>query len=130
MNVYVGGDGKLHFVNSGGADSALPFNTIPSLELIINKDGMDSSHVTMSHTVTGYKKYLIIGIGKYIHSISCTINGKSQNPTTQTISDRYQLRTYIYESASEKEAISVTIKMDRTDGDAVGSPNCIIFGIK
>lgn len=25
VNVYVGSDGKLHFVNSGGADSALPF---------------------------------------------------------------------------------------------------------
>lgn len=29
VNVYVGGDGKLHFVNSGGADSALPFNVEP-----------------------------------------------------------------------------------------------------
>ena len=26
MNVYVGGDGKMHFVNSGGADSVLNFN--------------------------------------------------------------------------------------------------------
>ena len=25
VNVYVGSDGKLHFVNSGGADTALPF---------------------------------------------------------------------------------------------------------
>ena len=27
INVYVGSDGKLHFKNSAGADSALPFNT-------------------------------------------------------------------------------------------------------
>lgn len=26
VNVYVGSDGKLHFVNSGGADSVLPFS--------------------------------------------------------------------------------------------------------
>ena len=26
VNVYVGGDGKMHFVNSGGADSVLNFN--------------------------------------------------------------------------------------------------------
>ncbi len=30
MNVYVGSDGKLHFVNSGGADSVLPFNNKPA----------------------------------------------------------------------------------------------------
>lgn len=29
VNVYVGSDGKLHFVNSGGADSALPFSVEP-----------------------------------------------------------------------------------------------------
>lgn len=26
VNVYVDGDGKIHFVNSGGADSVLPFS--------------------------------------------------------------------------------------------------------
>ena len=26
VNIYVGSDGKLHFVNSGGADSVLPFS--------------------------------------------------------------------------------------------------------
>lgn len=30
VNVYVGSDGKLHFVNSGGADSVLPFNNKPA----------------------------------------------------------------------------------------------------
>lgn len=30
VNVYVGSDGKLHFVNSGGADSVLPFNNKPT----------------------------------------------------------------------------------------------------
>ena len=27
INIYVGGDGKLHFVNSGGADTALNFSS-------------------------------------------------------------------------------------------------------
>ena len=37
MNVYVGGDGKLHFVNSGGADSVLPFRSdeVAMFEIII-----------------------------------------------------------------------------------------------
>ena len=30
VKVYVGGDGKLHFVNSGGADSVLPFSRTAS----------------------------------------------------------------------------------------------------
>ena len=34
VNVYVGGDGKLHFVNSGGADSVLPFNNKPEYYVV------------------------------------------------------------------------------------------------
>lgn len=34
VNVYVGGDGKLHFVNSGGADSVLPFNNKPTYYVV------------------------------------------------------------------------------------------------
>ena len=39
VNVYVGEDGKLHFVNSGGADSALPFNFIKSFTQTISWNG-------------------------------------------------------------------------------------------
>lgn len=33
VNVYVGADGKLHFVDSGGADSVLPFNSISNYKI-------------------------------------------------------------------------------------------------
>ena len=39
MNVYVGDDGKLHFVNSGGADTVLPFNFINSFTQTISWNG-------------------------------------------------------------------------------------------
>lgn len=35
IEVYVGNDGKLHFVDSGGADSVLPFNKADSWTLKI-----------------------------------------------------------------------------------------------
>lgn len=37
VNVYVGGDGKLHFVNSGGADSVIPFSTKASSGKLIKQ---------------------------------------------------------------------------------------------
>ena len=32
INTYVGSDGKIHFTNSAGADSALPFSSGPSTQ--------------------------------------------------------------------------------------------------
>ena len=56
INVYVGSDGKIHFVDKDGADTALPFNNNVSFETLLSryKDGNDSA------TITTTKKYLYL----------------------------------------------------------------------
>lgn len=56
INVYVGSDGKIHFVDKDGADTALPFNNNVSFETLLSryKDGNDSA------TITTAKKYLYL----------------------------------------------------------------------
>ena len=71
MKTYVGTDGKLHFVNSAGADTALNFS---------NKGNYASGTVTFSTSPTtitlGFKpKYICVYLSKtantYNYGISC-----------------------------------------------------------
>ncbi len=82
VNVYVGGDGKLHFVNSGGADSVLPFS--PDASAKIDKFISDSKYIdffdskTQNVSVVDGAQYLICDIGQYSSKIKfnsgCIIN--------------------------------------------------------
>ena len=47
VNVYVGSDGKLHFVNSGGADSVLPFNKVSYTDFSI-PEGITEKVISLS----------------------------------------------------------------------------------
>ena len=93
VNVYVGSDGKLHYVNKDGADSALPFS--PDVADKIN-DFIGSSKYVDFFTGTGNTKnvgvvsgaqYLVCDIGQYERKIKfnsgCNINYSYQVPGDQ-----------------------------------------------
>lgn len=54
INVYVGSDEKLHFVNSGGADTALNFNTSTKvLAMAHSNQGKDTTIYTSDRKISG-----------------------------------------------------------------------------
>ena len=60
MNLYVGeDDGKLHFVNAGGADSVIPFNKGISVPLWHYQ--MNGSYSTIEFDVSDYSTLSIGG---------------------------------------------------------------------
>ena len=62
VNVYVGSDGKLHYVNKDGADSALPFNPFNGCVITVN---FTLSVTTRSgNTVTSTSGSMIINVSK------------------------------------------------------------------
>lgn len=70
VNVYVGSDGKLHFVNSGGADSVLPFNNKPEYHVVSAGRSINLSTYAVSSTnITIPKKPGKIAIGGYIENV-------------------------------------------------------------
>ena len=55
VNVYVGSDGKLHFTNSGGADTVLPFSPVKNL-YIQNVPNTAGS----KYTIKNASKYVLV----------------------------------------------------------------------
>ena len=53
INVYVGDDGKLHFVDSEGADSVLPFSSGGGIKLLTTGSGNTTYDAT---GISGYEK--------------------------------------------------------------------------
>lgn len=83
VNVYVGDDGKLHFVDSAGADSALPFNNgafqnVGSVGLSISGDssyvncGIDPAKISECK----YVKYQTSG-GELERYLYVNVNGST-----------------------------------------------------
>ena len=56
INVYVGDDEKIHFVDSEGADTALPFSSRSTLDLLWTNPNPDNTFPaqTLSVDSTGY----------------------------------------------------------------------------
>lgn len=75
VNVYVGSDGKIHFTNRSGADSALPFNK-----------GVDSmsvpsySMVSIFKTGTAYSTNL-----KFSKSVNIKVTGLTYSANTNAV---------------------------------------------
>ena len=70
VNVYVGGDGKLHFVNSGGADSVLPFNNKPTYYVVsTGRELAVSTYAESSVKITIPDKEGKTVVGGYITNI-------------------------------------------------------------
>lgn len=67
INVYVGGDGKLHFVNSGGADSALNFSSYPYPEITISGYGSDAGTTITKPYGYNYIRCNSVRNAAYIH---------------------------------------------------------------
>lgn len=86
VRTYVGNDGKLHFVNSAGADTVLPFNIDVSSKIIelIGSSKYIDFFVSESQNigVVNGAQYLVCDIGQYNEKISfksgCTINNAFQ----------------------------------------------------
>ena len=82
VNVYVGGDGKLHFVNSGGADSVIPFSTKASSGKLIKQfygigtgqgaEGYvtNTYQISQSDKNSSYKCYMLTVSTVYINSVT------------------------------------------------------------
>lgn len=76
VNVYVGSDGKLHFTNSGGADSVLPFSSINAVEDISSKL---TAYASQNH---GFRSTESLAGYKYVIVCATYQGGKSANFTT------------------------------------------------
>lgn len=77
IRVYVGNDGKLHFVNKAGADSALPFSLVKNL-YIQNVPNTAGS----KYTIKNASKYVLVA------SFSGNYSGDgTDSPDKYSISD-------------------------------------------
>lgn len=72
INIYVGDDKKLHFVDKDGADSVLPFSSISNFTLVLNCTGY-SQRKSPSHT--WYNVNFNITITYTNGNFSCTAPG-------------------------------------------------------
>lgn len=62
INVYVGDDGKLHYVDKDGADSALPFSGIPKdVDFLYwtARNSVDTNQLNVTPSITTNKKYIM-----------------------------------------------------------------------
>ena len=74
IKTYVGSDGKLHFVDSAGADTALNFSS---------NNILDFSNYGYVKTLSNGGNYTVTETGIYMLSYSCG-NGSQGNPPTYT----------------------------------------------
>ena len=94
VNVYVGSDGKLHFVNSGGADSVLPFSS--GVEFLDSKYTATSGQ-WLEYTYTVKENcHILVVIGAFgYNNLSLKRNNVDVPPTTK-IDNQYEAQTHLY----------------------------------
>lgn len=94
INIYVGEDNKLHFINSGGADSVLPFNKISASSFTQIQCTTMNSSSSYTINLSGYDGYIVIvhaTAGTYPTASGCdcvnigNINSGASNGSSGTI---------------------------------------------
>ena len=90
INVYVGEDSKLHFVNKAGADTALNFSSVKDVSL--NMSIYTAADATGYFTVYSYTNIDVSGFSKlYVISGSAYGNVLVDNQPVSLIDDYYPL---------------------------------------
>ena len=118
VKVYVGGDGKLHFVNSGGADSVLPFSksyTLPQMVFQIQDSGGSDDLSKLYLPLLGASKVSFTFWKNNYGSPTATIN-YSDGSTQQVFSLGRGQTQKNYDVNLTKEAVNIyfTLPYDST----------------
>ena len=109
MNLYVGeDDGKLHFVNAGGADSVIPFNKGISVPLWHYQ--MNGSYSTIEFDVSDYST---LSIGGNDASGTCALQVICDGVSDGTTIGTYDISQYA--SLTIRMSSSVYVYGDMTD---------------
>lgn len=128
MNVYVGGDGKLHFVNSGGADSVLPFNpfkgyTLPDMIVRVPHN----SESKMYFPLVSVKAFSFTEQGRSW----CNANGDIiyEDGTRENLVPNVGDGTHPYSKTLAKKALylEMTFRVNRNNYDAAGEAAILSF---
>ena len=131
MNVYVGGDGKLHFVNSGGADSVLPFNNAP---IIIEYDtivdhGNGGSTTEIKYTATEDCYFAGFGFMNFdgdFNRSKCEVSGGTVIFTKPVNS--YQTRSIVtLHHLTSGQTVTLTVWYDVSTGRGVKGIGYVVF---
>lgn len=91
--MYVGSDGKLHFVNRTGADSVLPFNPKPTCSLVYSQAGSGTKDYT--YTVPSAGICIVTLSGVNAGTRYCQKNGADQSAIRQYDTSGRMLYEYI-----------------------------------
>lgn len=123
INVYVGEDEKLHFVDSAGADTVIPFSSgFSKLSTIITKNSWDwgSQTRTINHTVTlpvGYEYFIVYAYSYGGQSASVpTLSGRGLLSSQASQPTKSGTRVGLYKK-NKTETLNVTTSATMTSGN-------------